>query len=217
MMLSKLPSLTELFEQHHGRVIHKFPHHIGVYEKLFAPLNDGRDLTILEIGLADGGSLELWRKYFGQNATIIGVDIQDKSFLAEDVDAKILVGDQGKDEFWQAALPQIGRPDIIIDDGSHMCLDQLVTFSALFEVLNDGGLYIVEDIHTSYRAFYGGGLKHPCSLVEYLKRVIDNMHSSEHAGLSDQSHIFSLQIYPNLAVIEKRNPGTWGGSTMRPA
>lgn len=209
-------SLAAIFERHKGLVAHKFPHHLEIYDTIFERFRFKPDLCLLEIGICEGGSLQLWREYFNSKAAIIGVDIQDKTNLAGETNAKIMVGDQGDRNFWAMAKPQIGNPHIIIDDGSHMCADQLMTFHELFPILQDGGLYVIEDIHTSYREAYGGGLYHPASFVEYLKRAIDVMHASEFGGKAD-SHIFSVQVYPNLAVIEKRNPNTWGGSTMRPA
>ena len=214
MLAQETMNLLDIFEDHKGLVINKFPHHLEIYDRLFRSLQNKTGLTLLEIGLGSGGSLQLWREYFGPQATIIGVDVQDLTRL--EVEAKVLVGDQGSVEFWGAVKPQLGAPDIIIDDGSHRCADQILTFRQLFPVLADGGVYIVEDIHTSYREAYGGGLGNPGSFVEFIKMAIDGIHSPEHGG-PGESHLFSVQVYPNLAVIEKRSPSTWGGSTMRPA
>lgn len=208
-------SLRDLFETHKGRVVHKFPHHIDVYDNLFAKY---RAPSILEIGIAEGGSLELWRKYFGPEAVIMGIDIADRSALEGESANRVFTGDQGSPEFWNMVIPQIGRPNIIIDDGSHKCKDQIVTFTKLFPLLQDEGLYVIEDIHTSYRASYGGGLWNTDSFIEHLKGGIDLMHESEwNNPPMEDSHVFSIQFYPNLAVVHKRSPATWGGSTMRPA
>lgn len=214
MTLNPRMTLMELFETHKGLPVHKFPHHIEIYDRLFAEL-DMPDPTLLEIGVAHGGSMALWRDYFGPAATIIGVDVQDRTAIQQQVDAKIFTGDQADPTFWQLISSQIRPLHIVIDDGSHRSADQLATFNELFPILEDGGLYIIEDIHTSYRPDYGGGLGLKGSVVETLKDLIDVIHNTEYGGLGD-SHVFSVQVYPNLAVIQKKNPSTWGGSTMRP-
>ena len=219
-MMTQAPTLAQIFQEHQGLVAHKFPHHMMIYDRLFASFRENPDISIIEIGIANGGSLQLWRKYFGENASVIGIDIQDKTELATQSGAKIFVGDQGAHDFWEIVTPQLGNPHIIIDDGSHRCNDQIMTFDSLFPILQDGGLYIIEDIHTSYRSAYGGGLRAHGSLIEHLKRMVDDIHIAEHqrqSNMNHHSHVFSIQLYPNLAVIEKRNPKYWGGSTMRPA
>lgn len=207
-----MKTLPELFEDHQGCPTHKYPHHIAIYEQLFSSMR-GRPIRLLEIGLGHGGSMQLWRQYFGPEATIIGVDVQDREHLQEKWGGKIITGNQGDPEFWRAVKPQLGSLDIVIDDGSHMCLHQSLTFHELFPLVADGGYYIIEDIHTSYRDGYNEG----GSFIEYLKTMIDDIHGSELGNdVVARTHIFSIHFYPSLAVIHKKNPEKWGGSTMRP-
>ena len=211
-------NLLELFEDHKGNPVHKYSHHIEAYDKIFERFKNTA-VSILEIGLARGGSLELWRKYFGMEAAIFGMDIQDMTVLQKDSGARIFVGDQGKIEDLKRVLNKLPDLDIVIDDGSHQSEDQIVSFQHVFKRLKDKGVYIVEDIHTSYRETYGGGYLNQNSFVEYIKRMIDGLHYSEEgvprpAGCSS---VFGVHVYPGLAIIEKRNPTSWGGSTMRPA
>lgn len=210
-------TLSEIFQEHEGRRTHKYPHHIEIYDHFFSRFK-GKEPVILEIGIAHGGSLELWRKYFGAQAQIIGIDVQDMTAMADEVNAKIFTGDQANRPFMRKILKSLPGLDIVIDDGSHRPKDQIVSFTEIFGYLNDGGLYAVEDLQTSYRENYGGGYKSECSFVEYLKQMIDGLHYSEEDVPRPEGcdSVFGIHAYPGLAIIEKRNPTSWGGSTMRP-
>lgn len=220
MLAEKTLTLLDLFEAHQGRVIHKYPHHLIVYDGYFAPYRRF-PINLLEIGIGTGGSLQLWRRYF-PDAVLIGIDLQDCTALARELDARIYCGDQGQLAFWEnGLLDELGRLDLVIDDGSHKPRDQRMTFGKLWPILNDGGLYCIEDIHTSYREdVYGGGLHHPGSMVEAIKHLIDDLHYAEHhapLSIPEADHVFGVHVFPGLAIIEKRHPREWGGSTMRPA
>lgn len=207
-------TLPEMFEAHKGLPTHKYPIHMEAYERFFNKYRE-TNVRVLEIGIDQGGSLQLWREYFGPKASIIGLDIQDKTSL--NVDAHILVGDQGNPGYWDEIIPRLGEFDIIIDDGSHVCNDQITSLCQLFPLLKDGGFYACEDIHTSYHATYGGGHLKSGTFIELLKCLIDELHKSNYSdnerALED---LFSLHIYPSLAILEKRSSGSWGGSTIRP-
>jgi len=218
VLTEKKIRLIDIFQSHKGLVTEKFPHHLEIYEWFFDKFR-GKNIGIFEIGIREGGSLQLWRKYFGPEARIYGLDIQDKAALTEKTDSAIFVGDQSNTIFMQDLAQKIKPVHIVIDDGSHKVNDQRLSFECIFPVLENGGIYIIEDIHTSYREEYGGGYKNYRSFVEYLKTMIDGIHSSEFPGVIPVifNEIFAVHFYPSLAVIEKRGPWTWGGPTMRPA
>ena len=118
------------------------------YTPLFKKLRN-KKLNILEIGIYNGGSLYLWRDYF-TNANIYGIDILDKSkYNSDRISTEIC--DQKK---CNNIFPNINF-DIIIDDGSHKWEDQQISFNILFDRLNEGGMYIIEDLHTSYIESFG--------------------------------------------------------------
>lgn len=210
----KMRTLPEIFENHRGLPANKFPHHIQVYDELFHKVAERVvGPSIVEIGIGHGGSLQMWREYFGPNATVIGIDVQDLAYLQEPTKAKIYQLNQGDRASMDLLRDQLGSPHIIIDDGSHICGHQILTFETLFPILMNDGYYIIEDIHTSYRSDYNFG----GSFVEYLKKLADDIHSSELGKSPVNPNVFSVSIYPNLAVIQKRSPATWGGATVRPA
>lgn len=155
--------------------VHFYTRH---YERYFAPLRD-KELKILEIGIQEGKSLKMWRDYF-PNATIIGVDKVDSGQYGEDR-VIIVQADQSKENQLLQLISYFGSFDIIIDDGSHINKDMLLTFETLFPALNPGGLYVVEDLHTCY---WGYGFGRP-TFIKRLKKLIDEVNSGGKSGLAN--------------------------------
>lgn len=118
-----------------------------IYSMYFEPLKN-KSLRILEIGVNDGSSLKIWYDYF-PNAIIYGLDIDDKTQYNNDrISCGIL--DQSEKEHLKYFADNIDTVfDIILDDGSHHISDQQITLGYLFPLLNEGGVYVLEDLHTS--------------------------------------------------------------------
>lgn len=131
-----------------------------------------KEIRLLEIGVERGGSLGMWKQYFPR-AHIVGLDINpDCAQYAQD-GVKIYIGSQQDTSLLATISEKEGAFDIIIDDGGHTMKQQIGTFETLFPLLNDGGTYIVEDIHTSYWPAFGRGRK----MVNLLKGLVDDMHN----------------------------------------
>ncbi|MSQ55727.1 MAG: class I SAM-dependent methyltransferase [Betaproteobacteria bacterium] len=199
--------LERLFFSERGRPVHKWRHYLEIYDRHFAALR-GKPLTLVEIGVYKGGSLQLWRSYFGADAAIWGVDI---SSTAEEMRAEgfnILIGDQGDAAFLQRVRDEIPRPDILIDDGGHSMQQQIATFEALFPHVKDDGIYLCEDTHTSYWEEFGGGFR-GSSFLEYSKQWIDALHAwhSRDPRLTVGEFTrsaWAMHYYDSMLVIEKR-------------
>jgi len=130
---------------------------------------------ILELGVANGGSLELWNKYFVNAEIIIGVD-GDKNcskLIFEEDNVKVLIGLFEDEDFLSNLINTYGMFDVIIDDGGHTNSQQLGSLAFLFPFLKYGGTYIIEDTHTSYWSDYGGGFQKTGSTIETSKTLID--------------------------------------------
>lgn len=140
--------LYEHFLSKRKRRTQKWHHYFPIYDWHFKRFK-GMKPTIVEIGVAGGGSLEIWRRYFGDDARIIGVDINDscKRFEADGVE--IMIGDQGDEGFLRELAAHANSPDIIIDDGGHTANQMIKTFELLFPELANNGVFITEDCHTS--------------------------------------------------------------------
>ena len=148
----------------------------------------GEPLNLLEIGIQNGGSLFTWQQYFPQ-AKITGIDIDPACRQFEEDNIRVFIGDQADAKFLESVNKATGPYDIIIDDGGHTMNQQTTSFKTLFPLLKDGGVYVIEDLHTSYwPAFFDSSE----NTVKMLKCLIDKLHwwakSSERA-----SHFFRIK------------------------
>lgn len=137
------------------RAIHKWLHYFEIYDKWFSPYR-GKDITFVEIGVQNGGSVQMWKEYFGGGARIIGIDVDEKCRQFDDGEIKIEIGSQEDTAFWDYFKAKYPKVDILLDDGGHTMNQQKVTFKAMFPHIADGGLYMCEDTHTSYWPDTGG-------------------------------------------------------------
>ena len=132
-----------------GKVSDKWDSYLSFYSSIFTDLNYRR-LSLLEIGVQNGGSLETWAEYFPYANHIIGIDIDPMcgELKFSDPRIQVIVGDASKVELDQEF-------EIIIDDGSHKSDDIIANFKHWWPKLKSGGLYIVEDFHTMWMQGYG--------------------------------------------------------------
>jgi hypothetical protein len=176
---------------------HKWENYFEIYDKWF-PQFIGKHPHLLEVGVAHGGSIEMWLKYFDNDVTIHALDI-NKDFLDvkfDGADVRYSCVDQSSHEHWDAYLKDNPKFDIIIDDGSHVMEHQIVTLNRLFRHLNDGGIYIIEDTHTSYWTAYGGGFKKQDTFIEYVKNLIDLVHAPHISNIGPPKEV--TDMFPNL-------------------
>lgn len=172
-----------------------------------------RDTNLLEIGVKDGQSLLMWDEFFKGKCCTFGVDI-NSTYKADNV----FIGDQIDINFLQNINNDVGPFDIIIDDGGHTMSQQQISFSYLFPIaLQEGGLYIIEDIGTSYWHRWGGGFKKPGTTVEFIKDLMDSIshrfykgNRTDYVGIPESincsyldTHIKGIHFYRGLVFIEK--------------
>lgn len=154
------------------RMIMKMDHYLDIYDKLLRDWQ-GRDVSFLEIGVYKGGSIRMWRDFWGPKSTVTFLDI-DPACAALQLDGtKVEIGDQTDTAFLKRIAEAYGPFDMIVDDGGHKMDHQNVSFRELWPHLKDRGLYIVEDTHTSYWPGFGGGYKAPQSFIEKCKNLVD--------------------------------------------
>lgn len=131
----------------------------------------GQELTLVEIGVLNGGSLFMWRSYLGPKARIIGVDFNASARHLESVGFEIHIGNQADPAFWEEFFASVGRVDVVIDDGGHTNRQQIVTVHSCLPHINDGGVILVEDVHTSYFRDFGNPSRY--SFVNWAKSLVD--------------------------------------------
>lgn len=129
-------------------------------------------MTLLEIGVFHGGSLQIWRDYLGPQARIIGIDVNPQCAKIQEPDCEIIIGSQSDRGFLRERRERrdrcgrCGRIDILIDDGGHRMEHKMVSFQELFPMIDANAVYIAEDLHTCYWREYGGGYRNPYSFIE---------------------------------------------------
>ena len=186
--------------------------YIKIYDSYFKEIKN-KELKILEIGVADGKSLLTWSDYF-KNSVIIGIDIHKIDIIEKNLDRKnikIHQGSQSDEKFINDIINQYGNFDIIIDDGSHISKDVKKSFHLLFPSLNNKGLYVVEDMQTSYNHFFGGNafdLKYSNSHMNFFKDLTDRLNYQEIANpfykvREYDGQITNISFYHNLVFVRK--------------
>ncbi len=207
-MKEKTSDLELYFRNNSGRLIHKWNHYFDVYERHFNRFRN-KEIIILEIGISQGGSLQMWKNYFGSKTKIYGIDINPKCKELEEEGIKIFIGSQSDRKFLRQVKKSIPKIDILIDDGGHTMKQQIVSYEELFEHVKEDGVYLCEDLHTSYWLKWGGGHKRRNTFIEFSKNFIDylNAFHSEQNSLKVNSFtksVNSIHYYDSIIVVEKK-------------
>ncbi|MBU3641078.1 class I SAM-dependent methyltransferase [Polynucleobacter sp. Fuers-14] len=178
-------NLWKIHSLHDGKVSDKWESYLYVYEELFFKFRQS-SINLLEIGVQNGGSLEVWSRYFPVAKKIIGCDINlaCKSLIFDDERVSVIVADANSDIAFNQIRQISSDFDIVIDDGSHTSGDIINSFLRYFPVINSGGIYIAEDLHCSYWSEFDGGIFDPLSAVSFFKALADSL-NREHFGVPD--------------------------------
>ena len=201
--------LEKYFTENTGRLIHKWKHYFEIYDRHFARFR-GTDCHVVEFGVSQGGSLQMWKQYFGSNAKIHGIDINPCCKQLEEDQISIWIGDQADRTFLKSLKAEIPRIDILIDDGGHTMQQQINTFEEMFPCIDTNGVSLCEDLHTSSWPVWGGGYQQPGTFIEYSKTFIDFLHgwhsvqASQFSFTEFTKSAHSLHFYDSVLVIEKR-------------
>ncbi len=201
--------IAEYFFNNPGRLIDKWHHYFEIYHRHFQRFR-GRSPVVVEIGVFHGGSLQMWREYFGAGARIVGIDIDPRCRQFEDEATTVLIGDQSDRRFLAEVRERVPHIDILIDDGGHTMVQQIATFEELYPHVRPEGVYLCEDIHTSFWPEYVGGYRREGTFLEYGKALVDRLYgwySPEPDRLAPDRFTLStyaLHFYDSVLVIEKR-------------
>lgn len=150
----------------------KYKNYFSIYSKLFEKYVN-KKITFVEIGILNGGSLFVWKKYFGKNAKIIGIDLNPNAKKFEKYGFKIFIGDQADPKFWKKFFKKENNIDIILDDGGHTNKQQIITTNSCIPNINNGGMLVIEDTHTSYQKEFNNPSEY--SFINYSKKIIDDI------------------------------------------
>lgn len=171
--------------------------------------------TLFEIGIGGytragqgGASLRMWKSFFPR-AQVIGLDIEDKSFVNEDR-IRSVQGSQVDEAVLRRIAAEAGNLQVVIDDGSHVPEHIVETFRIMFPLLADHGIYVIEDLQTSYWERYGGStdLADPSTSMNMIKSLLDGLNYEEYTEPDyepsySELHVVAVHAYHNLVFIEK--------------
>jgi hypothetical protein len=180
----------------------KHSSYFQVYAELFAEYK-GHPITFVEVGVLNGGSLFMWRHYFGPGARIIGVDFNPLAKKWEKEGFEIHIGSQSDPDFWDSFFKSVGTVDLVLDDGGHTYEQQIITAHCCIPHVRNGGLIVVEDTHTSYFREFGYPTKY--SFIEWTKRLVDNINSRfpsvNVSTLSYKNSVYSISFFESIVSL----------------
>lgn len=171
-------------------ISYKHRNYFNIYDQIFKKYKN-KKIKFLEIGVFSGGSLFMWKNFFGKKAKIIGVDANPDTKKFEKYGFKIFNGDQSKEIFWKQLFKKIGKVDIVLDDGGHTNYQQIITTNCCVPNINDNGLLVIEDVHASFikKKFYNPS---KYSYINYCNKIIDDI-NTRFPGIKKKK--FSLRRY----------------------
>lgn len=187
------------------------------YERHLGPRRLRRQ-TVYEIGVGGhesptpGGSLPVWRDYFPRSV-IVGLDIAPKN-IDFGRNVRFEQADQSSAVDLARVVERHGAPDVVIDDGSHVAEHIQASFEFLWPLLPAGGIYVIEDLSTSYYPDYGGGDPAPdTSALGLLRSLTDDVQALDLVfkhrpelgtrGPARHADVAAVHTYPGIAFIEK--------------
>lgn len=196
-----MSTYTEIHKSHTGKASDKWESYLANYDRLFRDLR-GEKIKIVEVGVQNGGSLEVLSKYFTNAEKIVGCDINPlcANLKYDDPRISIIVGDINTQDVYSRIVRDVGPMNIFIDDGSHRSVDIITAFANYFPLVVPGGLYIVEDTHTLYWPAWGGGILDDKSAQQMFKRLTDVINfehwQSDVSIATFMSTFFPKQVMP---------------------
>lgn len=196
------PLFAYFVSRRSGRPLDKWVHYFLVYHQVLSAYR-GQPVKVFEIGTYHGGGLDLLSHYLGPQAQVYGMDIEMGSERVGEPHT-VIVGDQSDPDWLQRMSQAYGPFDIVIDDGGHTMKQQIVSAETLFPLLNDGGVYIVEDCHTSYWERFQDAEQ---TFLDWVRDRIDDLNTVHIDGREFtvwSDHLDSIAVHDSLVVLHKK-------------
>jgi hypothetical protein len=202
--------LHKYFLNNSGKLLHKWMHYFDIYERHLGRFRNTAPVMI-EIGVSGGGSLAMWKDYLGPEAKIVGIDIDPACKAHESENIEVFIGSQDDQALIGQVLEKYPRPDVVLDDGSHMMPHMIRSFELLYDHLAPRGVYMVEDTHTCYWPEYERGLKQLGSFMEFAKDRLDDINAAHSRNALPVSSFTrttdAICCYDSMVVFERRPQG----------
>jgi hypothetical protein len=185
-----------------GPGIWKWTHYFDIYQRHLGKFV-GRDAHIVEVGIYSGGSLPMWRNYFGPKSQITGIDIEQACRCYEQEGIRVSIGDQADRGFWKSFRESSTPFDVMIDDGGHSPLQQRITLEETLPYLKPGGVYMCEDVHRIDNEFAA----YTFALTDNLNALVSPYRTPTDDSVCPrtgfQNAVLSVHFYPYAIVIER--------------
>jgi Methyltransferase domain len=198
--------LLDIYVTGSDQLVHKWHHYLPLYDRYFAAWRN-RPLRFLEIGVFKGGSLSMWRKYFGPDAVLFGIDIDPACAAYDGIAGQVRIGSQDDPDFLRAVVGEMGGVDVVLDDGSHVMEHIRKSFEVLFPLVTSGGTYMVEDLHSAYWRRYGGGYRRAENFFNFVREMTDDLHEWYHDhGLRHEAlskHCTGIHVHDSICVFDR--------------
>jgi hypothetical protein len=176
----------------------KVSSYFQVYDQIFLQFV-GKPITFVEIGVQNGGSLFMWREFFGPNARIIGVDLNPEVLVWKDYGFEIYIGSQSDKFFWDSFVKEVPEVDIVLDDGGHTFLQQITTVESLVDAIKPGGLIVVEDTHSSYMREFAP--KKGSTFIDFSFSIVHGInYRFGRFKTNSENRIYSVQFFESIVV-----------------
>lgn len=176
--------------------------YFNVYDEILSRYI-GEPITFVEVGVLQGGSLFMWREFFGDKARIIGIDLNPNALKWKEHGFEIYIGDQSQEKFWKSFYTEIGNIDILLDDGGHTYDQQIVTLTSSLPYISNGGTIIIEDTHTSYMSGFG---PKKYSLHRFAFKLVDSINDrySKFNTLNNsyKNNIWNIQFFESIVTFQ---------------
>ncbi len=182
----------------------KWDNYFEIYENCLKKFIN-KKITLVEVGIGNGGSLFMWRKFLGKKARIIGIELNPEAKKFEKYGFKIFIGDQSDPSFWKKFYNKIGKIDVLIDDGGHTNLQQITTLMESVDKIKQNGVIMIEDTHTSFMNYKG--FKNPSknSLVSFTINMIENLHRRNPMVKKKMNNIskkiYSIEYFDSIVLL----------------
>ena len=199
--------LLDIYAGNEGVKVHKWHHYLPLYDRYFSQYRN-TPVKFLEIGVNNGGSLQMWRRYLGKDAVLCGIDINPDCAQYDGQSGMVRIGSQDDPAFLAKVVKEMGGVDVVLDDGSHQMPHIEASLRALFPLLAQNGTYMIEDLHTAYYPRFGGGFRASENFFNTVRRMIDDMHRWYHnknaLALPELAQEFSgIHVHDSIVAIDK--------------
>jgi hypothetical protein len=180
----------------------KHEKYFSIYENILSKYKN-KKIRLVEIGIENGGSLYMWRKFL-PDAEIIGIDLNPNCKKFEKDGFKIEIGDQSLPKFWDEFFKKYKNVDVIIDDGGHTNSQQITTAISCIPYIKDEGVLITEDIMCSYYKDFDN--PNIYSFINFSKKLIDDVNYKfpklGNFKFSLNDYIYSIEFFESVVVFK---------------